>query len=248
MIHEPMKNEKNLTKLLLYYAKPSIFSLLIAGLYGIIDGIFVGQKIGPKGLSAITLAYPITSFLIAIGVLIGVGTAVFISKNIASKNIPIAKSYLYKGLILFIVASIFLFSCSFFTSNIMVLLGKGTDAEVVLMAETFVRVLLIGSPIYIAPIIFNDLLKNMEKPREAMISMFFGSITNIVLDFLLVFVFDLRLLGAGIATVTGQLIAFLLMVYFSKNHIIWKIKKKKRNHSLVISRLFKQDLLLLLFK
>ena len=111
----------------------------------------------------------------------------------------------------------------------MILLGKGTDTEVVVMAETFVRVLLIGSPIYIAPIIFNDLLKNMEKPREAMISMFFGSITNIILDFLLVFVFNLKLLGAGIATVTGQLIAFILMIYFSKSHIIWRTKRKIKN-------------------
>lgn len=226
MINNPMEKEKNLTKLLLYYAKPSIFSLLIAGLYGIIDGIFVGQKIGPKGLSAITLAYPITSFLIAIGVLIGVGAAVFISRNIASKNMAVAKSYLLKGLVLFVISSILLFTLSFFTSNIMYLLGKGTDADVVQMAETFVRVLLIGSPIYIAPIIFNDFLKNMGKPREAMISMLFGSITNIVLDFILIFVFDLRLLGAGIATVTGQFVAFLFMIYFSKTHPIWKIKKK----------------------
>ena len=96
----------------------------------------------------------------------------------------------------------------------MVLLGKGTDTEIVSMVETFVRILLIGSPIYIAPIIFNDLLKNMEKPREAMVSMFLGSIINIILDFLLVFIFDLRLLGAGIATVTGQLIAFLNGLFF----------------------------------
>nr|WP_088370646.1 MATE family efflux transporter [endosymbiont 'TC1' of Trimyema compressum] len=93
--------------------------------------------------------------------------------NIASKNTSIAKNYLYKGLVLFIVASIILFTCSFYTSNIMVLLEKGTDTEIVSMAETFVRILSIGSPIYIAPIIFNDLLKNMEKPRKAMVSMFY---------------------------------------------------------------------------
>ncbi len=219
--------EKSIPALLWLYARPSMFASLITGLYGIIDGIFIGQKLGPAGIAAITLAFPITSLLIGIGVLISIGTSILINKNIASGNHEMARTYIFKGINLFFLFSFITTIGAFFAPQIMSILGKGTNAYIVDLSQSFISVLLFGSVIYLAPIFLNDILKNLGKPREAMFAMIAGTITNIILDYIFIFIFNMELVGAAIATITGQLVASLVIFLFIRKHSIWKIKRNK---------------------
>lgn len=228
--------EKSIPALLWLYARPSMFASLITGLYGIIDGIFIGQKMGPEGIAAITLAFPITSLLIGLGVLLGIGTSIIVNKNLASGNKELAKSYIFKGIHMFFIFAFFTTIGGFFTPQIMSLLGKGTNEYIVDLSQSFVSILLFGSIIYLAPIFLTDLMKNLGKPREAMFAMIAGTITTIILDYVLIFQFNMELVGAAFATISGQLVATLLILINIRNHSIWAVRRD-RFHSIYISYL-----------
>lgn len=230
MNRENILTKKSIPSLLWIYARPSMFASLITGLYGIIDGIFVGQKMGPAGLAAITLAFPIITFLIAVGSLISIGTSILVNQSLANKREYKAKNYILIGLRMFFIAGFILTILGFFTSQIMEILGKGTDKYVVDLSQSFLSIILFGSYIYIAPIFFTDLLKNLGKPKEAMTGMILGTLVNIFLDYILVFRLNLELVGAATATLTGQFVAFLFIFFFVRKFPIWKLKLKKIQH------------------
>ncbi len=219
--------EKSISSLLWLYARPSMFASLITGLYGIIDGIFIGQKLGPAGIAAITLAFPIISLLIGLGLLLSIGTSILINKNLASGNHEMAKTYLFKGVNLFFLFAFIMTIGGFFAPQIMSLLGKGTNEYIVNLSQSFISVLLFGSVIYLAPIFLNDILKNLGKPREAMFAMIVGTFINLFLDYIFIFIFDLKLVGAALATLTGQLVAASIIFLFIKKNSIWKVKRNK---------------------
>lgn len=229
-----MKNDKHLQEksiptLLWLYARPSMFVSLIAGLYGIVDGIFIGRRLGPEGLAAITLAFPITSLLIGIGVLLSIGTSIIINRTMAAGNRELAKSYIFKGIRLYFIVTFITTISAFFAPQIMHLLGTGTNEYIVELSRSFVSVLLFGSVIYMAPIFLNDLMKNLGKPKEAMFAMIAGTITNIILDYVFIFIFDLELVGAALATIVGQGVALILIIINIRNHSIWSVKRDKFN-------------------
>lgn len=229
-----MKNDKHLQEksipaLLWLYARPSMFVSLIAGLYGIVDGIFIGRKLGPEGLAAITLAFPITSLLIGIGVLLSIGTSIIINRTMAAGNRELAKSYIFKGIRLYFIVTFITTISAFFAPQIMHLLGTGTNEYIVDLSRSFVSVLLFGSIIYMAPIFLNDLMKNLGKPKEAMFAMIAGTITNIILDYVFIFIFDLELVGAALATIVGQGVALILIIINIRNHSIWSVKRDRFN-------------------
>lgn len=219
--------EKSIPALLWLYARPSMFVSLIAGLYGIVDGIFIGRKLGPQGLAAITLAFPITSLLIGIGVLLSIGTSIIINRTMAAGNRELAKSYIFKGIRLYFIVTFITTISAFFAPQIMHLLGTGTNEYIVDLSRSFVSVLLFGSVIYMAPIFLNDLMKNLGKPKEAMFAMIVGTITNIILDYLFIFIFDMELVGAALATILGQGVALILIFLSIRNHSIWAVKRDR---------------------
>jgi len=219
--------EKSILALLWLYARPAMFASLITGLYGIVDGIFIGQKMGPAGIAAITLAFPITSLLIGLGVLVGVGTSMLINKNMASGNYGMARTYILKGFNLFFLFAFLATISGFFTPQIMLLLGKVSTGYIVDLSQSFLSVLLFGSVIYLAPIFLIEILRNLGKPKEAMFAMIAGTITNIILDYIFIFILNMELVGAALATVLGQLVACTFIFFYMKNHIIWTYKRDK---------------------
>lgn len=84
-----------------------------------------------------------------------------------------------------------------------------------------------------APIFFTDLLKNLGKPKEAMFGMILGTFINILLDYILIIRFDLELVGAAIATLSGQFCAFLFLYLFARKFPVWKLKLKKIKGSIL---------------
>ena len=222
MADENILTSRSVPGLLWLYARPSMLVSLITGLYGIIDGIFIGQKMGAPGIAAITLAFPATTFLIGVGVLVGAGTAIPMSKNLALGRDAQARQLIGRGLRLYLFFGFVLTLAGFSSPWLMHLLGKGNDVTVVALAQSFVTVLLFGSLIYLAPIFFTELLKNLGKPRAAMASMIAGTLVTIALDYLLIFQADLKMIGAALATLAGQLTAFLLVLFFLRNHPVWK--------------------------
>lgn len=215
--------KESIPSLLWIYVRPAMFASLITGLYGIIDGIFIGQRMGPAGLAAITLAFPVTTFLIAIGVLLSIGTGISVSRNLARGAKDLARTYIRKGAILFAFMALLTTLGSIFTPQIMSLLGKGSDGLVVDLAQSFITIILLGSTIYMLPIFLGDILKNLGHPRGVMLAMVAGTLVNILLDYVFIFILNLEMAGAALATISGQATATAILFFMLRREPLMKV-------------------------
>ena len=210
--------------LLVSMSLPAMFSMLIQSLYNIVDSIFVA-KLGENALTAVSLAFPIQTLLIAVGVGTGVGLNSVISRRLGAKDQAGADSAASHGLLLGLFSGIvfavlgFLFTETFFTSFT-------SDPQVLQMGCDYVYIVTIFS--------FGSLIQIcMEKTLQATGNMFYpmifqlvGAITNIILDPIFIFGLlgmpALGVKGAAIATVAGQILAMLFSLYvvFTKSHVV----------------------------
>jgi len=87
MVSDEEMKSGNIVNLFLKFAFPTVVGVVIAGIQGIIDGFFIGNAIGSQGLAAITLAYPAYMVIIAIGVIIGIGTSSLTALQLGKENL-----------------------------------------------------------------------------------------------------------------------------------------------------------------
>ena len=213
-----------LPKLIFSMSLPAIFSMLIQSLYNIVDSMYVAQ-IGENALTAVSLAFPIQTLLIAVAVGTGVGCNSLISRRLGEQRHDVASQAASHGLVLALLSSAvfallgFLFVKPFFAAFT-------GDAEVLQMGCDYgyiVTILCFGSFLQIACEKVLQATGNMIYP---MVFQLMGAVINIVLDPILIFGYfglpAMGVKGAAIATVAGQIIAMLFSVYIllTKDHEI----------------------------
>ena len=171
------------------YVIPSIIAFALSGVYAIIDGYFVGNTIGDAGLSAINIAYPIVALIQAVGTGIGMGGAVYYSINVAEGNHQKAGQFIAASWWLLIAASIIFTLLTFFSAHtVLVLLGA--DEPVLAYATQYIRIIALGTVLQLGGTGLIPFIRNFGSSNFAMIAILGGFITNIILDFLLVWVFN----------------------------------------------------------
>lgn len=208
----------NISKLFIKYSYPAVIGMLISGIYAIVDGIFIGQGVGQIGLASVAIALPALYFNAALALLVGLGTSAQIAINLGKGQKDKAKRYLGSGIGLAIILSIVITLTSLvFLRPLMILFGgKG---EILEMAIDYGRVIFAGTIAQIFSLSLDSLVRNDGKPNLAMKTMIVGAITNIVLDYLFVMKFNGGVVGAAVATISGQCLvsAILLGNFFSKS-------------------------------
>lgn len=198
---------------------PSIIAFALSGVYAIVDGFFLGNTMGDAGLSAINIAYPIEAALQAVGTGIGMGGAVHYSIYTARNEEEEAKEYVAVGWWLLIVSSVILTLVIFlFGEDMLIVLGAHN--AILAYATEYIRILAFGAVFQILGTGLVPLIRNYGGSVCAMAAMMSGFITNIVLDFLLVWVVHWGMKGAAVATFTGQAVTMLIAVGYA----LWKKK------------------------
>lgn len=193
---------------------PSIIAFALSGIYAIVDGFFVGNTIGDAGLSAINIAYPIVAVLQSVGTGIGMGGAVYYSINNAEGNIKRANQFIAASWWLLLFASILLTFLTFFLANpILSLLGA--DGTILEYAASYIKVIALGAALQIFGTGLVPFIRNYGSSFGAMIAMLGGFIANIILDYLLVWIYGQGMFGAALATIIGQGVTFLIAVAYS---------------------------------
>jgi putative MATE family efflux protein len=229
-------------KLLLSMSIPMVISMLVQALYNVVDSIFVAQ-ISENALTAISLAFPIQSLMIAVGVGTGVGINAFLSRSLGEKNLDNVNKAAVNGIFLawmscavFMVVGIF-GSDAFFRTQ--------TDIqEIVEYGQDYLSIICIFSFGMFSQITFERLLISTGKSFYAMISQSVGAVTNIILDPVMIFGLwnfpKMGVAGAALATVIGQSIGALLAVYFNlrKNREIKLWQKRFRPNGVIIKRIY----------
>jgi len=205
--------EGNLNKLLFKFAGPGILGLLSGFLYVIVDAIFVGRGVGPLAITALSIALPILLVMMAIGLMVGTGSASIISRALGRNDIKEAVNAMGNGVILnLFLNTVFIVLGYIFIDRLLVFFGA--SAGVIPLAKEYLVIVFPGFILLSFLITTNDFVRAEGKPRAAMYFIAVGSLLNIILDPIFIFGFKMGIRGAAIATVIGEILSTVLIMWF----------------------------------
>ena len=210
-------------KLLVKQAVPASIGILVMSLNILVDTIFVGNWIGSIAIAAINVVLPVSFFIAALGMSIGVGGSSIISRALGAKNKSKAlKTFGNQLSLTTVLTTVLVIVGLYYIDDIIPLFGgKGKIFE---PAKIYYKVVLYGIPVLALCMMGNTVVRAEGKPKFAMYAMLFPSVGNLVLDVLFIKVFDLGMLGAAWATTGSYILCFLYLGwYFLSKHSELKI-------------------------
>lgn len=210
------------------YAIPQMIGLLFNSVYVIVDGIFIGNRLGRDAMAAAAISVPFVEILIALSMAVASGAGVLISGQLArgEKN---------KALRTFLAAIL----CAATFGGIIIVLGNifihplaellGSTPQIHAEAVRYLWYIVTFSPFLLFSFLLGGLARNDGRPKLAMIALATGSISNIILDYVFMYPLNMGIAGAALATAVGPIFSvsillphFLLkkgQLYFAKAHI-----------------------------
>ncbi len=214
---EQLGNEP-IGRLLIAQAVPASIGILVMSLNILVDTIFVGNWIGSIAIAAINVVLPVSFFIAALGMAIGIGGSSIISRALGANNKEKALKTFGNQitLTLLVTVSMVLMGLYYADSLIPTFGGKGAIFD---PAKIYYIIVLYGVPFLALCMMGNTVIRAEGKPKFAMIAMIIPSVGNLFLDYLFIYVFDWGMSGAAWATTAGYLMCFLYILYFflSKN-------------------------------
>ncbi len=244
-----MKNENKMgvmpvNQLLLNMSLPMMVSMLVQALYNIVDSIFVA-RVSEDALTAVSLAFPIQTLLIAVGAGTGVGINALLSKSLGEKNYETANQTAMNGIFLAVLSFILFVAVGLFAVKPFYLSQvKSTDSEIYTMGISYLSIVCICSFGIYGQLIFEKLLQSTGMTFYSMLSQLAGAVTNIVLDPILIFGLlgmpKMGVTGAAVATVVGQCVGAVLGVWFNLkcNHELQLSIKGFRPNAKIIGKIY----------
>ena len=203
--------ETPVPRLVLRLAVPSMVSMVVTALYNVVDAAFVGH-LSTEATAGIGISFAYMTFIQAVGFFFGHGSGNHISRALGARQIDDAETMAAVGfftpLILGLVATAV---GLLFLPQLAVLLGATPD--VVPYACSYLRYILIATPFMMSALVLNNQLRLQGNARFGMIGIVSGAVLNIVLDPLFIFVLDLGVAGASIATAVSQMFAWGLLLW-----------------------------------
>ena len=202
-----------ISTLLRRFAVPSVIAMLVSALYNMVDQLFIGHSIGVLGNAATNVAFPLSMVCTSIGLLCGIGGAANFNLCMGRREPEHAKSYVGSAIsMLAILGLILCVAVQLFLRPMMLLFGATPD--VIDYACTYTRITSIGFPFLIVTIGGSNLIRADGSPKFSMLCNLVGAIVNTILDPLFIFVFHMGMAGAALATITGQILSFALVVFY----------------------------------
>lgn len=200
-------------RLILKFAVPSVIALLVNSLYNIVDQIFIGWGVGYLGNGATNVVFPITIIALALSMMIGNGGAAYLSLKLGEGKTDAAQKGVGNAVALVTVVSVVLAVVFLvFIDPILTLFGA-TDLLRSLALE-YGFIIGLGLPFMMISAAINSMIRADGSPKYAMVSMVIGAILNVILDPVFIFVFQMGVKGAAIATVLGQVASFAVSVVY----------------------------------
>ncbi len=189
----------SIPKLFFYYFVPLAFSMISLSTYSMIDGMFVGNKLGEQALAAIGVCWPIFPTLLAFELLFGFGAASIVSYFLG-KDEPERARLVFSSIFYFVAISITLISWALvpFSDHLAKMLGS---SETILpMVSIYIKVILMGAIFMVLHPLADVFVVNDKRPILAMVAMLIGSLTNVAFNYFLLYVVEIGIHGSAIAT------------------------------------------------
>lgn len=202
---------ESIGKLLQRYAIPAIIAMTASSLYNMVDSIFIGHGVGPYAISGIAVTFPLMNLATALGTLVGVGASTLLSVLLGQRNYEGANKVLSNVVTLSIIIGV-AFTVVTFLFLDPILYFFGASENTIVFARQYMEIILLGNAITHLYFGLNNILRASGNPKKAMGLTLFTVIFNTILDPIFIFVFDMGVRGAAIATVLAQTAALILIL------------------------------------
>ena len=200
-------------RLIVKFAVLSVIALLVNSLYNIVDQIFIGWGVGYLGNGATNIVFPITIIALALSMMIGNGGAAYLSLKMGEGEVETAKKGVGNAVTLVTIVSILLAVIFLVWIDPILTLFGATDVLRPFALE-YGFIIGAGLPFMMISAAINSMIRADGSPKYAMLSMVIGAIINVILDPVFIFVFQMGVKGAAIATIIGQVASFVVSVLY----------------------------------
>lgn len=205
-------------------AVPTIISMLVTSFYNMADTFFVG-KINTQSTAAVGVVFSIMAIIQALGFFFGHGSGNYISRRLGAKDFEEAAVMAANGFYLAFICGLLVMAGGFiFLKPLAVALGS--TPTILPYTVSYMGIILIGAPFMTSSLVLNNQLRFQGSAAYAMVGIVTGAVINIILDPILIFVFDMGIAGAALATVISQFCSFLLLWFQSRKGGNIKIRFK----------------------
>ncbi|MGH4124772.1 MAG: MATE family efflux transporter [Clostridium sp.] len=217
----------SIKKTFLRYVYTNIIGMIGLSCYILADTFFVSKRFGADGLASLNLAISIYSFINATGLMIGIGSATKYSIYQAQNKHNKANTTFTNSIKMGVLAGILFLLIGLFGSSALSSL-LGANKNTFDMTNTYLKTILCFAPFFILNNIFIAFIKNDGNPKLSMAGMLIGSLSNIILDYVFIFIFQWGMFGAAFATGLAPIISMcILMIHYIKKKNCFHFHKSK---------------------
>ena len=233
-------NQKQITELgtasirglLFKYAMPGIIAMTAMSLYNMVDSIFIGHGVGALALSGLTVAKPFMDICAAFGTLVGVGASSLVAIKLGEKDYRSANDILANVIILNVILGAIIMVVGLFWLDPILYAFGASDATIV-YAREYMEIILLGNILTHIYYGLNSMLRSVGHPRISMYATILAVSLNVVLDPIFIFVLDMGIRGAALATILSQLVSVIveLIIFLNPKEVIhfhrgiWRLKR-----------------------
>ena len=213
--------ELKISRLMLKFFIPAFIGVFVNALYNIVDRIFIGQGVGSMALSGISVIFPVMLIVMGFGMLIGIGAGVLVSINMGKRDMDKAEEVLGSGFLLMILVSALITIIGFSIKGPL-LRSFGATAETIGYANDYLDIILAGTVFQVVGFSLNNIIRAEGNAKIAMFSMIISASTNLILDPIFIFGFDMGVKGAAYATVISMMVltTWVLLHFRSSNSVV----------------------------
>ena len=224
-VEENILGKEKIGKLMRKFSIPCIISMLVNSLYNIVDQIFIGWGVGYLGNGATNIVFPLNMICLEFALMIGDGTSAYLSLKLGEKKKDEAKRGVANGILTSILISIVFFVV------ILALLPQllnlfGCTEALRPYALDYGFIIATGLPFMMVGTKLNSIIRADGSPKYSMVSMVSGALLNTILDPIFIFVFNMGVKGAAIATIVSQVLTFILNICYIKRFKSVKLDEK----------------------
>jgi putative MATE family efflux protein len=205
-------------KLLIKQAVPASIGILVMSLNVLVDSIFVGNWIGSIAIAAINVVLPVSFFIAALGMAIGIGGSSIVSRALGANNKEKALKTFGNQITLTLLVTVVMVALGLYFVDTLIP-AFGGKGSIFAPAKIYYTIILYGVPFLALCMMGNTVIRAEGKPKFAMVAMIIPSVGNLLMDYIFIYVFDWGMHGAAWATTAGYLMCFGYILYFflSKN-------------------------------
>ena len=222
----------SIRSLLFKYAMPGIIAMTAMSLYNMVDSIFIGHGVGALALSGLTVAKPFMDICAAFGTLVGVGASSLVAIKLGEKDYRSANDVLANVILLNVLLGALVMVVGLYWLD-PILYAFGASDATIAYARDYMEIILLGNILTHIYYGLNSMLRSIGHPRVSMYATILAVTLNVVLDPIFIFVLDMGVRGAALATMISQLVSVVMeliiflnpkeVIYFHRG--IWRLKR-----------------------